>query len=68
VANLKAAQINTATEQGAVLSFSAEVFPDGDIDKVAEHDKQLEKDQAGSDVRGTRSSPHVYLRHIRSSC
>lgn len=50
VSNLKTVQINSSKEQGAIVSFSAQVFPDGDINKVLSHTKQLEKDQAGSDV------------------
>lgn len=50
--SLKAVQVKTSKEQGAILAFSAEVYPDGEIDKVAEHDKEQEAAQQGSDIKG----------------
>lgn len=52
VANLKIVRISSGKERGAVLAFSAKVFPDGDVDKVAEHKKKVETDARGSNVRG----------------
>ncbi|KAI5475438.1 serine-type peptidase [Pseudohyphozyma bogoriensis] len=44
----------------ASLVFSAEVYPDGRLDKVAEHDKKAEEDQKGSDGQVYDS---VFVRH-----
>ncbi|ORY64736.1 Alpha/Beta hydrolase protein [Leucosporidium creatinivorum] len=51
ISNLTITQISSEKEQGAILSFSAKVFPDGDIYKVAENKARVEKEAKGSDVR-----------------
>lgn len=52
IANLKVVPINSTKDEGAILAFSAEVYPDGDIFTVAAQKKKLEEEARGSDVRG----------------
>ena len=52
IANLKIVRISSGKEKGAVLAFSATVFSDGNVSKVAEHKKAAEVAARGSNVRG----------------
>lgn len=58
ISNLKVVPVKTKTEEGAILSFSASVYPDGDIFNVASNKKKAETEARGSDVK------QVWLRNI----
>lgn len=60
IANIKVTHISSSDkEQGAILTFSAEVYSDGDIYNVAEHQAASEKAAQGSDARGVTRNEAV---------
>ncbi|SCV70321.1 BQ2448_1715 [Microbotryum intermedium] len=60
VSDLKVLNTSDDKTESALLSFTAKVFPDGDLFSVAKHKKQQGQDARGSDVRVYDS---LWVRH-----
>ncbi|KDE07441.1 hypothetical protein MVLG_02307 [Microbotryum lychnidis-dioicae p1A1 Lamole] len=60
VSDLRALNTSDDKSESALLSFTAKVFPDGDLFSVAKHKKQQAQDARGSDVRVYDS---LWVRH-----